>query len=543
MKLQRWLSTGTTALFLLAASAAFGQATEDTKTEPPTPPADETTKAEAPEPPARHQELTIGIDSPRGSDALRRYGRPQLGLTLHKLRLFSPLRETTPYAKLVITGMPERDNTIEGTLILNGGRTALRGKRTESGRYVFDWRSKPVSDRKEVEYTLDQSITPSLGMYLSYRSFDQASRYPSPRPEDHTRNEVLAVGVGGKVLKGYLDMTLASRRTRDTNGNQPATMQRRFDASYSKDLSDTFNLGGTVGFARIEQAGLAASNVKSYGFNGALDLGEATSLQFQLGRTDYDLNTVQSAAIRKKTYTGLRLVHYANKWSYQFGYLHRETERIRGDRTFVDVPKVNNFDARISGRVGTAKVTLKGSWEDLRATATMITQDKRQMLWDDRATFQAKVDGGNENFMAYGVYTYRFQQNKQRAVDIKWNNLVLGGSYVFSPWVNAYAELSQDNIRARSDSPTDLDFFFPNSRTAAFGFNWANAAQLSGSASLNLYESGDVRGSQLTLTLRKQLGSDHEVELMVAPWRQTDRQFGLTGYRTTMLSARYTVKF
>lgn len=543
MKLQRWLSTGTTAFFVLAATAAFGQATEETKTEPPAAPADESPAEEAAEAPIRYQELTIGLNSPRGNDALRRYGRPQLGLTLHHLRLFSPLRENTPYAKLLVAGMPERDNAIEGALILNHGRTALRGRRMESGSYILDWRSKPISDRKEVTYTLDQTITPTLGMFLSYRSFDQASRYPAPRPGDHTRNEVLAGGVGGKVLDGHLDVTLASRRTRDDAGTQPASFQRRFDASYSRDFSDTFNLEGRVGFARVEQAGLAATNVKSYAFNGALDLGDTTGLQFQLGRTDYDYNNVQSAAIRKRTFTGLRLLHRADKWSFQFGYMHRETERIRGDRTFVDVPKVNDFDARISGRIGTAKVTLKGSWEDLRATATMITQDTRQMLWDDRATFQAKVDGGNENFLAYGVYTYRFQQNKQRGVDIKWNNLVLGGSYVLSPWINAYAELAQDNIRARSEGTTALDFFFPNSRTAALGLNWAQPSNLSGSASFNLFESGDVRGTQLTLTVRKQLSADHDFEIMVAPWRQTDRLFGITGYRATMLSARYTVKF
>ncbi|MBL8086937.1 MAG: hypothetical protein JNM85_02560 [Chthonomonas sp.] len=543
MKQHRWLSTGMTALFVLAGACAFGQTADPAETDPTVAPTEESTEASTPEAPVRRREITIGIDSIKFNDALRRYGRPPQGLTLHRLRFSSPYGEGPAYGKLLVTGMPERDNAIEGMITFNHGHTTIKARRTESGSYVMDWRAKPMSNRKQVEYTVDQVLTQSLGMFLSYRSFEQSTGYPAPRATDHTRNEVVAAGVVGQVLGGQFDATLASRRTRDVNGALPTTMQRRADATYSRDFGSHLNLEGTVGFSRIEQAGLPASNVKNVGFAGVLDLGPSTGLQFNLGRTDYDFNTNQTPSIRKRTISGLRLVHISNKWSFQFGYRHRETERIRGDRTFVDVPKLNDYDARLSGRIGTARVTLKGSWEDLRTSAIMTTLDKRQMLWDDRATFQAKVDGGNETFLAYGVYTYRFQQNKQRGVDIKWNNLVLGGSYVFNPWVQAYAEVSNDSFSARSEGSTALDFFFPNSRTAALGLSWTKSPGLSGSASLNLYESGDIRGSQLTLTLRKQLSADHDFEFMVAPWRQTDRLYGISGYRTTMLSARYTVKF
>jgi hypothetical protein len=39
------------------------------------------------------------------------------------------------------------------------------------------------------------------------------------------------------------------------------------------------------------------------------------------------------------------------------------------------------------------------------------------------------------------------------------------------------------------------------------------------------------------------MGADHELELVLAPWRHEDRLLNLTGYRTTFLSARYTVRF
>jgi hypothetical protein len=66
---------------------------------------------------------------------------------------------------------------------------------------------------------------------------------------------------------------------------------------------------------------------------------------------------------------------------------------------------------------------------------------------------------------------------------------------------------------------------------------------LAAAANVNYYESGDVRGSQLTFSVRRRMSEDSDLELIVAPWRHDDRQFDLTSFYSTFLSARYTMRF
>lgn len=538
MKLRSWLSMGSLAALAMAAVTATAQDTP--------PPADpKTTEPEEELIPVKYNHVTIGYNSFRTHAGLSRYARPTEGLSLHELSMFTPGGETWPYARLTVRGMPEQDSYLDGYVALNHGRTVVRGSRKNHSFYDFDWRAVDRSEDNETEITLDHAITPNIGGFFKYTTKERDGRYPAPRDPEHNRTRSFAGGVQGNVFGGNLGVTVSDRRTFDDTGAQPATLQRRIDASYSHDFGDSFSLEGSAGYARVEQAGLANSGVRTYALAGALDLGPATAFQFHLGRQDFELNNVLNARIQKRLVSSGRLIHRWPGWSLQFGLKHQETERVRADQSYVDVPKVNIYDARLSGRLGPARMTLRGSWEDLRETATMNTFDTRQLLWDDRATFQAKVDGGGELFSAYGTYTYKFQQNKQRGVEIGWSNVAVGGSYVFNSALNAYAEFSADNYDVQGGTETGqaLDSYFPNSRSVAFGLNWAKDQNLSASASLNFYDSADVRGTQLTFSVRRRMAADHDLELIIAPWRHEDRLFNLTGYRTTFLMARYTVKF
>jgi hypothetical protein len=88
-----------------------------------------------------------------------------------------------------------------------------------------------------------------------------------------------------------------------------------------------------------------------------------------------------------------------------------------------------------------------------------------------------------------------------------------------------------------------LDFYFPDSWNLAMGVDWSKDPRLVASASLNFFESGDVRGTQLTLSARTALSPDSELELLVAPWARDDRLLDQTSFRTTFVSARYKVRF
>ncbi len=539
MKLHQWLSTGTlSALAMVAASASAQDA----------PPAAEPQKDAEPEElfvPTKLSQITLGYTGFRPNYGLSRYARPTQGLSLHDLTLFNPLSEKSPFARLIIRGMHNQDSMIQGDVALNQGRTLLRGTRRDNAYYDFGWVSKGRSEDKETEFSMDHSFTTNFGAFAFYKKNERWGRYPAPRDADHTHTQVLAGGVGGNMLGGNLGVTASERITTDDRGNQPKTLQRTVSGNFARDLGTAVSLEGSAAYSRIEQRNLPSSSVRSYALAGNWDLGASTGLSFQLGQQDIDLNTVQNAYTRQRFLYGARLMHRWPGWSLQVGMRHKESERLRADQSYVDVPKWNVYEARLAGKVGPARLTLRGTWEDLLATAIMTTTDKRQMLWDDRAMFQAKLDGGGELFQAYGAFTYKYQQNKQRGVELGWKNFVLGGSYVLTPSLNAYAEYAVDDYRAKGSAigAPSLGFYFPNSRSATAGVNWAHSPRLSASANFNYYESGDVRGTQLTLSLRQKLSLDQDLELVVAPWRHEDRQYDLTSYRTTFLMARYTVRF
>ncbi|MBS1722899.1 MAG: hypothetical protein JSS66_08100 [Armatimonadetes bacterium] len=539
-----WLLRSTLTVLALAALGAWAQ---ETPTEGGQEKKDE--KQDEKVEPTKWNEVSIGYTSiSKGATTLSYDARPTEGLSLHHLSLLSPLSDTSPYARLYYNGFPNQDFKYQGFIALNHGHTVLRAGRGRYGRYEYapgwQWPNDPSQDDVS-SITIDHSISPSAGGFFTYKADERDARYPAPREPEHTRTKLIAGGVGGSALGGNLGVTAAQRTTADDTGFQPQTLQRRIDATYTADIGDRLSVEGAAGYARIEQAGLDSSTIRSYALAGLLDLGPATTLQFKFGRQDFDLNTIKNAYVRKRLVSGARLMQRWRGWSLQFGFNHLESERYRADQTFVDVPKTNVYDGRLYGRVGPFNLTVRGSWEDLTNEAQMQTTDTRMLQWDDRATFQAKLDRGTDVYSGYLTYTYRFQRNSIRDVEIGWHNLAVGGTYVVDTVLSAYAEYSMDDFRVigHDESGIELDDFFPNSRSFAVGLNWSKDQNLSASAGLNYYESGDVKGTQLTFSVRRRLSPDHDLELVVAPWTQDDRLFDQTGYRTTFVMARLNVRF
>ncbi len=534
-----WISN---AAMVVLVSNAYGQGTQ---VQPPVqePPQDPQEEPQAPR--LKLNEVTVGWNLFRDSTFLNRYASPIDGLALHSLRMLWPLSETSPFARLIVRGMPGQDNFIQGDVAINRGRTTVLANRFENGYFDFDWRPKSESIKKSVGVTVDHAFAPNVGGYLTYSSTKQSGHYPAPRDPDLTQTQTVAGGFGGELLGGNLDLTMSDRRVYTDTGLQPTTLQRRVGASYFREFGDSLSLGGSANFARIEQSGLAGSDIRSYSLFGSWDIGLDTGLQFQMARQDLDFNTIQNAYVRKRLFTNARLIHRMDGWGMQLGYQRKASERVRADQSFVDVPTSDLFDFRLAKRFGATRFSLKGSWEDVSSDAVMNTDDPRSLYWGDRATLQAKLERGSEAFTAYGVYTYRLDKNDARSVEIGWHNVALGGSYVVNPELSGYAEVSFDDFRVLGTSETgqSLDFYFPNARTFALGVDWAQSPELTASANINYYESGDVRGSQLTLSARRRMSDDSDLELIVAPWSHTDRQFDLTSFYSTILSARYTVRF
>lgn len=527
----RPLLTGLVAA-LFAAAALAQDPTEQEQQEPP------------PEKP-KWNELSFGLTGYRTSFALNQYASPVMGLALHNLRLFSPWTDSSQFARLIARGNPGQDNLQSVLLQADFGNTVLRFDRSEYGHYVLDWQQRPESSEKATVVTVDQSIAPGLGGFASYRSEMRNVHYPAPRVADLTKTQTIAAGVGGQLLGGSARLSASERRVSTATGVQPTTLSRTYTASFDRDLSPSLSVSGTAALSRIEQAGLQGSNVSSYGLNSLWEIGPDTTAMFQFSTQDIDLNIVQNSYVRKRITASTRLVHRIPGWSLQLGYKHQETERFRTDQSFVDVPKSNTVDFRASGRLGGARVTVRGNWEDVDTNAVMQTDDPRQLYWDGKGMVQARLEGGNDTFAGYGVYTYRYRKNDDRAVEVDWHNVAFGGSYIFDWTLSGFAEVSFDafNAQGLAETGQSLDFYFPDSRNLAIGVDWSRDPRLVASASLNYFESGDVRGTQLTLSARTALSPDSELELLVAPWARDDRLLDQTNFRTTFVSARYMVRF
>lgn len=506
-------------------------------------------KAE-PEPRVKLNSVTLGYTSRRLSGDARRlnqFGNVPQGFAIDELSLFSPWTPTAPYGRLVVRSLFDEDYLVMGQGIFLDGRLNFKGSYVRRG--YFDVAIGPTNESSDkiADFTLQASIAPNLGAYLTYRNSERNLEFAPPKGPFQNKTKTITTGIGGKFFGGYGEFNYADRRFEDPFGFQPTTEQRTFSGSYSMDVGSVLNLGVNGSFSRIMQVGRADSTVKNWGFGGTLDLGERTYLTFDLNRQDIELPNILNSYDRKRLNTSARLVHRQGGWLTQFGFRHRENERVRKDHTFVDVPAWNTYDVKISGKLSKeARLTLRGSWDDLLRSAVPQTLDTNQLIYDDQAMIQAKVDGGTDSTSAFVAYTYRFRQNKQRGMEFNWHNISIGGSQVLSATALGYAELSFDRFSAKSngDIPlTGLNDYFADSATFTIGFDLTASDKDHFAASWNTYSTNNVYGSDISVNYRRTISSDQSMELTLAPWRQDDRLFGFNGYRATIFSAKFTVKF
>lgn len=518
-----------------------------------TPPAEEPTKeSEEIEIPVKWNSISVGYYTWKASGSrirMGQHGRVPEGVTLAELKYLNPVGEGHPYYSFLWRGNPGRNAAGEGVVILEGGQTILRASVRDRQYYAEpSWVPTTPSQDKLGTISVEHQIKPNIGAFVSYQSADRGQRYVAPKESGHQRSRAVAGGVEGRIGGLQAGLTVTDRRTFDDTGRQPATLQRGVEGRLAGEIGNRLSLQGAMGYTRIEQAGRPSGGVRTMAMAGQLDLGPRTYLQFNAGRDDLDIGQLTANAyVRQRFNSGVRLNHRLGDWALQFGFRHRETERVRDDRSFVDVPKWNTYDARLSGRLNNGiRVTLRGTWDDMTATARATGVDTRQLWWDDKAMGQIKLDGGNDVFTGYAAYTYRFRQNKARNVDVGMHNIALGGSYQFKPNLLGYAEWSYDSIRATGGAEgtsTTVDTFMPNSMSISAGLDWTLNERASFSAAVNHFATNNWRGTQVTFQYRRRISADHSLDVVVAPWRFEDRLYGLTGYETTFLGVRYTVKF
>lgn len=525
--------------------------------------AEPTPQNEEPEPPPiRWNRFSLGYShwNIRGHEQkLRQYASPSRDFDLRELRYTYPGNGIVPYGRIVMKGIPDNDNVQEGQLIFANGRANLSFAFDSHEFYDATPIPTPASYERNANATLLYAITPDIGVWLAYRNRTKDLTFEPPTANTSTITRTLAAGIEGNVLGGHAGATFTERRFTDRTGVLPTTFHRRLDLFYGRQLLPTLNLEAVFSNTRIQQRGFRDSNVRSWALDSDWDIGPDTLLSATFRREDLSLPNTENAYVRKRFAYGARLFHrFARGMSAQIGYEHREAERVRGDQTFVDVPKWNLFDARLTGRFGSTdlRYSLRGSWEHLDRSALMVTDDPRALYWDDRLRFTAKLTYGGERLNAYASYQYRFDQNTPRDVEITSQSLTIGGSYTFSDRTSAFLEFAGETYRAsgvRSETGYDLDWFFPSSTSVGLGLTHAFDPATSLSIGLTYFVTdndnplglpgGNIRNTELTATFRRQIDDSNALELVVAPWTYRDRLSDQMGYRSTMFGIQWTYRF
>lgn len=548
---------GSSLAAVVLASAVWSQA-QDQPTEKP--PAEEP-QEEAQAPKLHWNELSFGYSGLTRSGNRRKsrqFATSPGGFVVRELKLTSPKDEDGHFARFVLRGFPLEDQVAEGVATFDEGRARIHlafddGEFFDSTPFPID-ASRQRSTKAGLQYTFNRD----LGAFIDYRTRARKLDYEPPTEGHRDRTTSIAGGIQGKAPGGYFSLTLGDDRYFDRTGVLPNTTLRRIDARYGLDFGGgPFALEGIYSRTNVEQAGRNNGHLITIGLDADWDAGPTTAFHASFRRDDINTPVTLNATTRQRFTTSARLLQRLGKASLQVGYRRREIERVRADRSFVDTPGWNLWDARLTARLNDSlRFSLKGSLSTMDGDAVATsTTDNRQLVWDDRARFEARIDGGNDRFSGHLGYAFRFQQNDGRNVEVSGHGLTLGGSLTLGERTNAFFEFAGDSQRATglAQDGVVLDDFFPSTSVIALGFDHRFDERTSMSLALthsytnNANPLGlpdeNVRQTFLTGTFRHRLTDSTQFDVILAPWRSTDRAFGQMDYRATTIGVFYTTKF
>lgn len=476
----------------------------------------------------------------------RKRGSLANGLAIEELSYLRPGNDIMPFIRLTLRDTPDRDYSFGANLISPNGATQY-SLTTMHRRYQKNALT-PTGDSDD--YFTEARISHrsgNTGVFVAYQNTERDIQPERPRPSRYPNTQRIAGGLQTQSGPVNASLTATQTRTTDRSNLIPRSVQQVFGAQLSGDLGPNVSLLGAATHTRVSQSALEDSKMNSLALSGIVDLWHRTSLRFDLSRQDLDLPNVETSYDRQRFSTGAQLNTYIKGWGLQLGYRHRETERVRRDRSSIDVPSWDTYEARLSRRLSDQlRVTLKGTWDDLRDSYVSGTRDTRQLTFDDRVAGQAKVDYTSDSTSIYAIYNYQFRQNRQRDVALTWHNIALGASRQVSEPLSVYGEVSFDSIAGGNKvAATDgqLEEFFPNSMNAAAGFSLSMDSVSTLSASVNGFSTDNVWGVQLSASYTRQLADDRTFELTVSPWTTRDRLLHETSYRATLVTLKYSLKF
>jgi hypothetical protein len=487
----------------------------------------------------------------------RQYATPPRGFFLRELR-YDPLASPQGYQGLLsLKALFEDDYFSEGRFDYAYGLTRLEGY-ARRNRYFIPTTPFPIplSERRIQEGTFKQFLSRDVALSLRFSEDDQTQNFESPRPFQVQKTRYSDALVGGKLGNGRIETGFSTWRFYDRTTVLRDTRLDRWQILYAWDALPYLGVEGSYSRFWLDQPGAPSSEVEALSFAGDLAFGRTTDLSVAWRRTKLSLPVVHNAWSREQQIGTARITQKWRNWSLQFGVRQREVERIRGDQTFVDVPRWLTFEGRLTGRLHKqVRLTLRGAWEDLQSAPPMVTDDPRPLFWGGRKHAQVRLEGGNTDVGGYASYTFRRWENDPRGVRIESNAWLVGAHWQVTPALGFFAEYLKESWTGRSASnvfPT-LDLFEPDTHTVVIGTTWVVDARTYLSVQYTEYGTanqnplrlpdGNTGVRNFTIEARYRFPAGHEIGFVVAPWSYSDRIVPLMDYHTTVILLTGSARF
>lgn len=483
----------------------------------------------------------------------RRYGTPDRGLTLREFSFTN--RELSPasYQEFLYRGSPLADSIFQMSGLYGPrlGYFEVGASKTdffEATPYRID-----NSRRMDAYFAVRQPLGPGFQVTADGKHDQLDKTTEGPDYSKHTRTNTFNSQVTGLVGAGKLDVGFAQRRFYDRANFQPDSLSQTWRGALLYPVGP-FDVQGSFAQTRIEQDGLRTSKVKTYNLDAGLPLNQDFEVQFGFRGQKYDLPEVINAYVRERNTSWGRVIGRIGDVNAEVAYKHVETERVRADHRFVDVPKWDRVDARLSGKaLGDIRWSLKGTIEGLDGNAVMLTEDPNRLYWDDKSNVQANLSYGSDLWSGYFTYNHRFLQNSPRRLEIRSNQYVVGGTIQVRQNVEAFGEFTHDSASTdfrEIDANIGLESFFPSSRVTTVGVNWVIDDNTSLSSTYShlttdndnpIFErDGNIKSRFFTAHLRHTDAKGNEFGLLISPGKYEDKVIRQLGYETrvVMLTAR-----
>lgn len=498
----------------------------------------------------------IGHSIAGNDEKFNYYATPPTGLFLQELR-WGPLYDRLGLQGLFSLRSPfEKDYLHSGRLSLFHGTTMLEGFLSH---YTFHHAAiTPVlsSDREITDGTFTQQIMPGFSISANYRMEEQNHRFAVPKLPVYQRARYWDVLAQGRLGPGQLSLIYSDWRYYDRTTIRPNTYFTRMHAGYLWEVLPALSLEAAFTRLNISQANAPKSRMETLQASADWSAAANTDLAGYLRRDKVSTPVTTNAHVTARRAGGATFRQRFPGWQAQVGVHVREADRVRGDLSYLDVPRWLTYEGRLSGRVGSGlRISVRGANDRLDRSPVMVSVDNRLLYWRNRSMAQIRMEGGSPEVSSYLYAGWRRWDNPDRGVKIQLRNVTAGATWQVDSRLGTFAEISHEAWTSKSEITEipRLDSFSPNSLALNLGLQWLIDSNTSFFLTYAEYRSkndnflelpdGNTNGRYLTIGARHRMANGNSVGVAISPIRYRDGAASQLNYTNTLFMADISAKF